>query len=334
MSRPGSSRSLSWEPPQYRVDEDGRVIGASNDQVPNNWGRWGPLDEIGTANLITPERIAAAAALVERGDVYSCALPLDASSPVHPNRVQPVHLYRYTGTDAVAGGALSRRQRKFQATDDYLFMPVQGSTQWDGLAHVASEDCLYNGFWVGNVESYLGAKRCSIHHMSTRLVGRGVLLDVARHRGQSRLPGGHGISGDQLDQCAQAQGVTVGPGDIVLVRTGHVPWYFELRDKAPFWQDGAPGLDLSTAEWAHGYDIGAIAVDNLAVEVEPVPGDHPYPLHVRLIRDLGLTLGEMWWLEDLADACAADSRYEFFLSAPPLKLTNGAGSMVNPVAIK
>jgi hypothetical protein len=92
---------------------------------------------------------------------------------------------------------------------------------------------------------------------------------------------------------------------------------------------------MSCAEWAAERDIAALAMDNIGVEVEPFPeGEQVYPLHVRLVRDLGLTLGEMWWLEDLAAACAADGRYEFFLSAPPLKLSNGVGSMLNPVAIR
>lgn len=214
-------------------------------------------------------------------------------------------------------------------------MPLQGSTQWDGLAHFGSGDLLYNGFWIGNVETYGGARRCSIHQLKDRLVGRGVLLDLPRHQGVGRLRPGHGITPEQLDACAQAQGVEIRTGDILLVRTGHVPWFYALEDKSEFWAAGAPGVAMSTVEWFHERGIAALAMDNVAVEVEPFedPSGPSYPVHDRLIRDLGLTLGEIWWLEELAEACAEEGRWEFLLSAAPLNVTNASGSPLNPIAV-
>jgi len=92
-------------------------------------------------------------------------------------------------------------------------------------------------------------------------------------------------------------------------------------------------IDITSTDGSHHRLV--LAMDNIAVEVEPFeePYEHVYPLHARLIRDLGLTLGEVWWLEDLADTCAELNRYEFFLSAPPLNVTNASGSPANPVAI-
>jgi kynurenine formamidase len=194
---------------------------------------------------------------------------------------------------------------------------------------------MFNGFWIGNVESYAGARRGSIHQMKDKLVGRGVLLDLPKFKGVDRLQPKYGITPDDLDECAKAQGVEIGEGDMLVLRTGHVPWYYQLEDKGEYWKVGAPGITRAVVDWLAEKDVASLAMDNIAVEVEPFeePYEHVYPLHARLIRDLGLTLGEVWWLEDLADTCAELNRYEFFLSAPPLNVTNASGSPANPVAI-
>jgi kynurenine formamidase len=328
--------SSRWIPPSYHVDEDGRIAGARCANEPNNWGRWGELDERGTTNLIDAGRVRAAAALIQTGEVFSLALPLERGGPVHPARSDIVHLYHYSGSDFVAGSELNERHPRFQGSDDYIFMPLQGSTHWDALAHSASDDTLYNGFWLGTVEGYGGARKGSIHQLKDSLVGRGVLLDIPRARGETRLAAGYAIGAEDLDDCAKRQEVEIEPGDILVIRTGHVAWYYELDDKRPFWEHGAPGLARDTVEWLHAHDVAAVAMDNVAVEVEPFeePVDVIYPLHVRFLRDLGLVLGELWWLETLGEACANDRRYAFFLSAPPLNITNASGSPVNPIAIK
>jgi kynurenine formamidase len=326
---------LSWTPPTYSVDRDGRVIGAVCEHEPNNWGRWGRLDERGTTNFITPEHVAAAGKLIEHGRTFSLALPIAATGPTHPLRPPVIHRFAYAGTDFLGTSALAQEKPGYQGTDDMITMPLQGSTQWDGLGHAGFRDTFYNGFWIGTSEAFSGNRRLGIEHLRDTLVGRGVLLDLARFRGVDRLPPGHAIGPDELDACAAAQGVEVRSGDLLLLRTGHVEWFYELEDKAPFFA-GAPGVGAEAVEWIHRHEIAALCVDNVAVEVEPFqPGvEAPYPLHVRLIRDLGLLLGELWWLADLAADCAADGTYEFFLSAPPLHVPNGSGSPLNPMAIK
>lgn len=247
---------LSWTPPDYTVDRDGRVQGRKPPTSSHNWGRWGQADERGTANLLDAAGVVQAAKLISTGHVFSLALPLDAHGPVHPERSGVVHLYAYAGSDFVVGSEINRRFPGFQGSDDYVFMPLQGSTQWDAFAHCAYEDTIYNGFWAGTVESYGGARRGSIHHLSETMVGRGVLLDVARMHGLDRLPPGHAISGQELTDCAQFQGVTVESGDMLLVRTGHVAWWYELADKAIFWRAGAPGMGRDSVEWLHEHDRG------------------------------------------------------------------------------
>jgi kynurenine formamidase len=319
----------------YTVDANGKLVDAKG-REPNNWGRWGEDDERGTVNFVTPEIVRDAARLVEQGRVISLAIPLDAKGPIHPTRSGIVHMYGYSGSDFVAGTKMAADYPNFQGTDDYIFMPLQGSTQWDGLAHFFYKDTMYNGFWIGHVESYAGARRCSIHQMKDRLVGRGVLLDLPRHRGVERIEPGTAIKGPDLDDCAEAQGVEIRTGDILLIRTGHVPWYYTLDDPMQFWKAGAPGLSIETPRWLYEKEVAAVAMDNIAIEVEPFEEgwEHVYPLHAWLIRDLGLTLGEVWWLEELAEACAQDGRWEFFLAAPPLNVTNASGAPLNPIAIK
>lgn len=325
----------SWTPPAYSIDADGKVIGATNHRRPNNWGRWGPMDQIGAANFITPEVIVHAASLIRTGRAVSCAIPLDSTGPVYPGRAGVFHAYTYAGADYVAGAPIARQLGAYHGTDDVLFMPLQGSTQWDGLAHVGVDHMLYNGFWIGTVAASSGARRCSIHQMKARLQGRGVLLDLVAHHGVERLLPGHAITSRELEACAAAQQVEILTGDILIIRTGHVPYYYSLADKQPFFAEGAPGLSIETVDWLHAREVAAVAMDNIAIEVEPFqePFDHPFPLHGRLIRDLGLTLGEIWWLEDLALACREEQRFEFFISAAPLNVTNAAGSPINPIAL-
>jgi kynurenine formamidase len=117
-----------------------------------------------------------------------------------------------------------------------------------------------------------------------------------------------------------------------------VPWFYKLApgaEKLKFFE-GAPGISMRCVDWIYEKSIAAIAVDNVAVEVEPFeePYEGAFPVHARLIRDLGLSLGEIWDLDPIGEDCANDGRYEFFVAAQPLNVTNGSGSPLNPLAIK
>jgi kynurenine formamidase len=322
-----------WKPPAYEVDAEGKVIGAVAGRGPNNWGRWGELDERGTVNFITPEVVRAATQLARTGEVVSCAIPIAEVMPVHPSRPAVVHTHAFTGTDVLAGLVEDRANGGFFGSDDYLSFPLQSGTHWDGLSHAYYADTMYNGFWVGNVGAADGARKCGTHLLGP-LAGRGVLLDLPRHQGVRRLRPGHAIPAEELSDCAAAQGVELRSGDILLVRTGEMPWFYSLEDKSEYWTGVHPGLSITTAEWIHEREFAAIAVDNRTFEVTPFeqPYELTYPLHSRLIRDLGLTIGELWWLEDLATTCDRLNRWEFFLTAPPLPVTNASGAPTTPLA--
>jgi kynurenine formamidase len=302
----------------------------------HNWGRWGADDEIGTANYITADAIVAAARLVRRGLVISCALPLDERGPVFPTRIPPKHVMTSTGADYAAGkqprGSLPEGGMKF--SDDYIFAALQCSTQWDGLSHAWYGTQLYNAVPETAIRG-TGADRLSIDKLYRHFVARGVLIDLPRAINDgTRLAQGYAITGDDLDRGLAFAKADVREGDVVLVRTGHVPWYYELKDKREFWT-GAPGLGMSTVQWLHDRRVAAIALDTVAAEVQPAEtAGAVLPLHGLLIRDLGLTIGELFDLEPLAASCADDGVYEFLFVAPPLRIVGAVGSPINPLAIK
>jgi kynurenine formamidase len=298
-----------------------------------NWERWGPDDEAGAVNFIAPETVVAAAGLVRTGKVFSLALPLDSTGPQTGafGRVNPIHTMLQDGGD-ILSGAQDHMLNRY--TDDALFLPLQSSTQWDGLAHIFHNDQMYGGHGPETVTSQ-GAKRNDIVQQSDRMVGRGVLLDLPRHLGVPWLEHGYAIQGSELEACAAAQGVEVGEGDLVLVRTGAMA---EVRDRGSWGQYAAgpaPGLGVSSADFLCPRNVAGVATDTWGLEPQPnETTDIFQPLHVILLVNAGLMLGEMFDLEDLAEDCAGDGVYEFMLVAPPMPVTGGVGSPVNPQAIK
>ena len=285
-----------------------------------NWGKWGADDEIGTLNFTQPEDIIAAAQLVKKGKVISLALNFDSSGPQgaktkYPSmgRINPVHTMLRTGTDAYSG-VLDKRG--IRAADDMVVMPLQCGTQWDGLGHVFYENYMYNGYDCREVSS-AGAAKCGIEKTKSKMVGRGILLDVARAKGLETLPEGYGIT------C-------------VIVRTGQM----EEKIKAGSW-DGypggdAPGFAFETLEWIKRTELAALASDTWGCEVRPNESEAGInqPWHWITIPIMGMTMGEIFYVKDLADDCAKDGIYEFMFVAPAIPITGAVGSPTNPLAIK
>lgn len=297
----------------------------------SNWGRWGKDDKLGTLNHITPERVAAAARLVKTGKVFEMGVPVSSGGIQLPgrSRINPVHLMSMTALDKFP----MKGWEDIHICDDYLFLPLQSVTQWDGLAHVGYDGCYYNGVPADSVRTQGGSQVLSIHQIAEKgIAGRGVLLDIAKLNGVDRLPLGHEIHPEELERAEAAQGVKVGPGDILLVRTGWMRHY--VVDNAPeiYWA-GEPGLHLSCAEWLAKREVASVCSDNWAVEAFR-PESMTLPLHCVLIRDLGMTLGEIFDLEALAADCAKDGAYEFLFTAPPLKVIGGVGTPITPLALK
>jgi kynurenine formamidase len=295
----------------------------------NNWGRWGPDDEIGTLNLITDEVVRRAAACVRTGKRFSLAIPLSEDGPQLgniPGRKNPerrmisLHL------------GMTKDPDQIRFSDDAVSMPLQCATHWDALAHVSYADRMYNGFPVDSVDER-GAARCGIANV-TSLISRGVLLDVARTRGVERLDGGYAITPDDLDAAEAAAGARVQSGDIVLIRTGHMRLLKEGK-KAEYTMGDSPGPGVAAATWFRERDIAAVATDSIAFEVWPLEQKGLiFPVHLLDLVEMGLTQGQNFDLEALSEDCVGDGVYDFLLSASPEPFERGLGSPVNPIAVK
>ncbi|MEV6264247.1 cyclase family protein [Streptomyces sp. NPDC051784] len=316
-----------------RTDPEAAI--ARTAKAHSNWGRWGDDDVLGTLNFLDEAKRREGAALIRRGVSFSLSQRFDIDGPQKGwrKRTNPVHTMLDTGTDAALGN--QGLPHGIGGADDVIAMPLQCSTQWDGLGHIFDHGKAWNGRPAEQVVTSDGDQVTGIEHMAPHVAGRGVLLDVGRAIGtDGELPDGFAVTEEHLTTTAKAQGVAVGRGDIVLVRTGQL-----ARVRRDGWGDyaggPAPGLSFTTAGWLHGSEIAAIATDTWGFEVRPNEFDQAFqPLHQVAIPHLGLLIGEMWDLDALAEDCASDGVYDFWLTAAPLPITGAVGSPVNPIAVK
>jgi hypothetical protein len=286
----------------------------------SSWGVWGEDDRLGTLNLLTADRVRAAAASIRTGRVFALNPPLTYPDPplFHRARV------RHEVLGELGGGH----------DDVYHDFNTQASAQWDGFRHIAH---LEHGHYNGVPDEEHG-----IHVWAERgIAGRAVLADVDRWREAVGRPIAHGerdtISADDLVACLDAQGTTVETGDILLLRTGWATWYRGLdadaraacAEQRMVQAPGLAGMDVVRLLW--DLHIAAIGADNPAVEAFP-PTDTF--LHFHLLPLLGLPLGELWELDALADDCAAAGTYDAFFTSAPLNMPNGVASPPNAIAIR
>ncbi len=318
--------AFTKELPNYR---DLPVMEQTGDR--HAWGLFGKEDQLGTINLLTPERRVRAAGLVRRGEVFNLSLPLNMPSPPFAGR----QAYRH---DIFANDRNSRDDKL-----DNFYM--QASSQWDALRHMRFREMgFYNGLQNEDFEKgALGIERYADHG----IVGRGVLLDMGRHMERRGTPLDYmqdtAFEPELLDEALAAQGVETEQGDILLLRTGWMGYYLSRTpsEQAKFPRDlGPQGLRTpglvstpNSAEWLWDRGLSAVAADNIAVEDTPGAPERGF-LHRRLIPLLGFALGELWSLDGLAEDCANDGVYEFMLVAVPLNLPGGVGSPANAIAIK
>ncbi|MEB8513227.1 cyclase family protein, partial [Acidithiobacillus ferriphilus] len=206
----------------------------------SNWGRWGKDDQIGTLNNITPDDIVNAAALIRKGRSFGLGIPLDTKiqTGLFGGRWNPIHTFLATGTDAFSG---NQDAGGLEYADDAINMPIQGSTHWDSLNHIYYDKKMYNGYDCRLVDSKRAAKN-GIENTREKMVGRGVLLDVARFKDVEYLEDGYGISNAELDDCAAAQGVEIHKGDFVIIRTGQQEKCLKSGNWAGYAGGDAPGV--------------------------------------------------------------------------------------------
>jgi len=283
----------------------------------SNWGRFGPRDQLGTLNLITPEKRRAAAALVRSGRTVSCARPLPTQpSPENPNPV--AHHMIGTCTEGWGG--------------DYFAIAPHGfaTSHIDALCHIFHEGKLYNGYPIEKVTAH-GALELGIHELKDGVVSRGVLLDVPAARGMPFLEAGEPIFPDDLERAEASAKVRVEPGDILFVRTGR----WALRDARGPWdpRQQAAGLDAACLPWLHARGVAALGCDGVSDVVPSRIEGLGLPIHTVAIVAMGLHLIDNLELEPLAKACAEEKRWEFLLTLAPLVLFRGTASPLNPIAL-
>ncbi|MFG6280462.1 cyclase family protein [Microbacterium sp. 5K110] len=337
---------MSKTPPAGRGSRLGGGPRPAYDDLPDgtSWAHFGPEDELGTTNFLSPDRAAAAAQLVRTGRWFGLDYPIDAFEPYPTGTRRPIEHHVFSNNE-------------FHRDDWVDSFYLQSSSQLDALRHIGQPG---RGFYGGLAPEHNtgDSTALGIHtYADAGIVGRGVLLDVPRYFAAE----GRSYSSDStialdaplLDEIARSQGVTFAGGDLLLLRTGWAETYLAKspaqRATAP-WRL-SPGLaqKRSVLRWLWDNEIALVAADNLAVEADPVIEsdfrsaddrppergvDHAGMLHRPLIALLGMAMGELWRLDELAADCAADGRYEFLLTVKPLHLVGGVGSPPNAIAIK
>ena len=292
------------------------VIGYLRDR--RNWGRWGDDDQRGAINLITPEKRVEAAGLVRSGRIVS----LSRDFPKRPGPANPQPAQHFLQMiDRPGGGGVV----------DYYGIMYHGyqTTHIDALCHVWDEGGMWGGRDPHKEIGFTGARWGSVDQWRDGIITRGVLLDVPLFRGEPHVTTQRPVHGWELEDVARAQGIEMKPGDALLVYSGRERYHAATPD----WNPSAgvrPGLHSSCLPFIRDNDVAILGWDLM----DAMPNDYgvPWPVHGALFA-YGVALLDNSLLEPLADACAAEGRYEFMLTIAPLPVVGGTGSPTNPLAL-
>lgn len=286
----------------------------------------GPIKDLGKDDLL------AAFSLVKQGKVYDLEVERFRGMPLHPAHPQ-MEIVNFRSPQGIQNQRdqewLNEKNGENMAfISDLIIGTVHSGTHIDALAHVTvGED---NHWFGGNkaVEKLgdFGPLVCDAAAIPS-VITRGVLLDVAGHRGVAVLGKGEGVSAEELQEVAAGQGTEIRPGDTVLVRTGYVGLYPDAERMA---EHAGPGIDKSAATWLVERGAVAVAGDTEALEQSPcAEPENPHAVHTVLLVENGVYIMEMLNMEELA----ADRSYEFLFLALPCKIRGATGSMIRPVAV-
>lgn len=293
-----------------------------------NWGRWGPEDQRGALNLITPEKVREGMAAAVAGEPVSCAREL----PVQSNSENPnpaLHMMIRAGDDCLLPGT------NFEMSSDFVGVAFHGmaTTHMDALCHVFVDGKMYNGFGRDEVKS-TGARRGSIMSTVGGVSSRGVLLDMPRTLGEAWLEPGHAVTIEQLEAAESAQGVRVSEGDILLVGNGRDARREALGPWSPM-EVGLAGLHYECIPWLHERGVSVLGSDGVS-DVMPLGPrgieGWAMPVHQATLVAMGVHLLDNLRLDRLSEACARHGRWTFQLTIAPLRVEGATGSPVNPIA--
>ena len=290
----------------------------------SNWGRWGPDDQLGAANLITPEKRLAALALATEGITVSLAHRLlkdEADDVPLPFGHSMLGVPGEEAASAFFGGVSDRYEISYHG---------YSHSHIDSLCHILHKGRMYNGFSQDTI-SEAGCSHASIVNLQGGIVTRGVLVDVPRLKGVPYLEPGTPIYVEDLDAWEEMAGVTIQPGDAVFIRTGR----WARRAEVGPWNisQNAAGLHASTMPWFKSRDVSFMGSDAALDVVPSLVEDVRLPVHLLTIVAMGVDLFDNQDLEALAETAASLNRWEFTLVAGPLAVENGTGSPVNALAI-
>lgn len=289
----------------------------------STWGRWGPDDDRGTLNYIGQGELATAVALARDGAAVSCALPVAVDTVGLDELAPGVRPQRVVISDATDPAPTGQRVVAYDAVLVAPHGPIV--THLDAPRHTVVDGVSYNG-----IEAGAPGPRGTVEAAAGGIVGRGVLLDVARHHGRAWLDDGEAIMPADLEACEQAASIRVGQGDIVFVRTGYrarLPGGPSERH-AP-----RPGLQAACLPWLYERRVAVIAAD-VAIDVIPHGYDEiGLPIHAIGMWAMGLWLVDNCQLEPLGAFCEGRNRWEFLAVLAPLPIQDATGSPINPLAI-
>jgi len=292
-----------------------------------NWNRWGPDDERGTLNYITPDEIRKAAALVSSGRSVSMAVPINKVAG--PDNPHPAVHYMVQTYD------VSSDLGEPQFSTDFLACEFHGDchTHIDALCHIAYKGQLFNGKPAQKVTSR-GPTIQDITAYAHGIVGRGVLLDIPRLRGVKWLEPGEAVSREELEAAEKAQGVKLEKGDILVFHTGHHRRRLELGPwDNTYAGEGKAGLHVNAIPLLHERQVAAFFPDG---DGETVPSNVEgiaYPIHTLQIASMGMACSDSLQFEELVKICEEEHRWEFMVMAAPLRLPGGTGSLFNPIGV-
>lgn len=284
--------------------------------------RWGADDQIGAANRVTPQRVATAARLVKKGESHPLGIVIDSSTPAYPPRSLSLQV---VSPGQAGGGRLFDYGLVYN--DDLAQLWFGIGSQLDGLGHVGENGYYYNCNRDSDISQVTGLTRLGVHNVPP-IIGRGVLVDIARHRGRQYLEAGEAIGAAEIKAAAKAQGVSFQEGDIILLHTGWTDAMFE-KDPAA-WGSGAPGIDNAAASYLAGLNPVAVGADTWGLSATPPkPGDKPIYDHVVLLKHNGIYILETMNTGRLA----AEGVREFMFVLGQARVRGTVQMIINPVAM-
>jgi kynurenine formamidase len=283
--------------------------------------KWGPADEIGAANYITPESVLKAAQLVKTGKTYALGIETNSKTPAFPPRT-----FKITIVQPGQAGNSGLGPGKLTYNDDIIDGWVGIGSQLDGLGHIGIDHVYYNGHKLADFADPTGLKKFGIEKVPP-LVARGVLLDMAAHFGTEVVREGTAFNSAEIEAVAKKQGVEIRQGDVVIFHTG---WVSLIGKDDKRYGSVEPGLGVDGAKYLVGKGVVAVGADTWGLEVIPFETPNIFPVHQELITKNGTYI-----LENMnTGPLAADKAYEFLFVLGPSRITGAVQAIINPIAIR